>query len=56
MFAVFLYSNVFTHWFSLIPFGVEFLSHFQTEGGVAGHIVHLVVHDPMGLWIETLWE
>lgn len=46
----------FTYWLSLVPFLFEFLISFQAEESVSGHIVHLVVHNPMRLRIKTLQE
>ncbi len=41
---------------SLVPFRVELLFSFQAEESVLGHIVHLVVHNPMRLGIKTLQD
>lgn len=46
----------FAHWLSLVPLGAELLLRFQAEEGVPGHVVHLVVHDPVRLGIKTLQE
>lgn len=46
----------FTYWFSLVPLCVKLLVCFQAEESISGHIVHLVVHNPMRFGIKTLQE
>lgn len=49
-------SPSFTHRLSLVPLRVKLLFRLQAEESVPGHIVHLVVHDPVGLGIQTLQQ
>ncbi len=44
----------YTHRFTLVPCRVEFLINFQTERGIASDIIHLIVHNSMRFWIQTL--
>lgn len=44
------------HGLSQVPLGVVFLGTGQAEGGVHHRIVHGVVHQSVGLWVETLRE
>lgn len=40
----------------MVPLGAELLICLHAEEGVVSHVVHLVVHNPVGLRIETLEE
>ena len=50
------YFHRFTYRLPLVPLRVELLIGLQAEEGVVGHVVHLVVHDPVRLGIKTLQE
>lgn len=46
----------FTHWLSAPPPVVQFLSGAQAEGGIKHRVMHGVPHNPVGLWVKTLWR
>lgn len=46
----------FTYRLSLVPLGVELLVRFQAKESISGHVIHLVVHNPVRLGIQTLQQ